>query len=112
MDCKIPTLQSSDRRISVGRFTYGNPRLMLWNEEDRIEIGAFCSIADDVAILGGGEHHTDWVTTYPFPAIPSLWPEARTLDGSHTSRGDVSIGHDVWLGSQCMVMSGVTLKSD
>ena len=60
-------------------------------------------------IFMGGNHRLDWVTTYPFPAIPSLWPEARTLDGSHTSRGDVSIGHDVWLGSQCFVLSGVTI---
>ena len=31
------------------------------------------------------------------------------LDGSHVSRGDTVIGHDVWLGSQALILSGVTI---
>lgn len=61
----IPPLASTDPRISVGRYTYGSPQLKVWSEGERIEIGAFCSIADDVVIFGGGEHRLDWVTTYP-----------------------------------------------
>ncbi|MBR3191286.1 MAG: CatB-related O-acetyltransferase [Bosea sp.] len=57
----------------------------------------------------GGNHRTEWATTYPFPALPGLWPEAVGLDGSHVSRGDTVIGHDVWLGSQALILSGVTI---
>ena len=51
---KIVPFQSADPRVTVGRFTYGNPRLMLWVDVERIDIGAFCSIADNVTIFAGG----------------------------------------------------------
>jgi hypothetical protein len=31
------------------------------------------------------------------------------LDGHDATRGDVTIGHDVWIGSQAMIMSGVSI---
>jgi carbonic anhydrase/acetyltransferase-like protein (isoleucine patch superfamily) len=31
------------------------------------------------------------------------------MSGHDATRGDVTIGHDVWLGSQAMIMSGVTI---
>jgi virginiamycin A acetyltransferase len=96
-------------QIIVSPYTYGRPKVRFPGTGTSLRIGRYGSIADGVEIFMGGNHRLDWVTTYPFPAIPSLWPEARTLDGSHTSRGDVSIGHDVWLGSQCFVLSGVTI---
>jgi acetyltransferase-like isoleucine patch superfamily enzyme len=96
-------------QIAVGAYTYGRPKVRFPESGRRLRIGRFGSIADGVEILLGGNHRTDWATTYPFPALPGLWPEAAGIAGSDTSRGDVLIGHDVWLGSQCMVMSGVTL---
>ena len=55
-DCRsdIPELISSDRRLTVGRFTYGNPKILMWADEERIEIGSFTSIAEEVTIFGGG----------------------------------------------------------
>jgi lipopolysaccharide biosynthesis protein len=38
-----------------------------------------------------------------------LFPDARAPEDFHASRGDVVIGHDVWLGSGCMILSGVTI---
>jgi lipopolysaccharide biosynthesis protein len=38
-----------------------------------------------------------------------LFPDARAPEDYHASRGDVVIGHDVWLGSGCMILSGVTV---
>lgn len=96
-------------QISIGAFSYGCPKVRFPESGTRLSIGRFCSIADGVEILLGGNHRLDWVTTYPFPALPRLWPEAAGITGSETSRGDVRIGHDVWLGSQCMVLSGVTI---
>jgi hypothetical protein len=41
--------------VSVGRFTYGHEKIVLnqWNEGAPLDIGAFCSIADNVQILNG-----------------------------------------------------------
>jgi acetyltransferase-like isoleucine patch superfamily enzyme len=96
-------------QIAVGAYTYGRPKVRFPESGVRLRIGRYGSIADGVEIMLGGNHRLDWATTYPFPALPRLWPEAAGIGGSDTSRGDVIIGHDVWLGSQCMVMSGVTI---
>lgn len=96
-------------QIAAGAWTYGRPKVRFPESGARLTIGRYGSIADGVEILLGGNHRTDWVTTYPFPALPGLWPEAAAIEGSDTTRGDVTIGHDVWLGSQAMILSGVTI---
>ncbi|KPF71896.1 chloramphenicol acetyltransferase [Bosea sp. AAP35] len=96
-------------RVAVGAWTYGRPKVRFPESGARLTIGRYGSIADGVEILLGGNHRTDWSTTYPFPELPRLWPEAVGISGAHVTRGDVAIGHDVWLGSQCMVLSGVTI---
>jgi len=93
----------------IGAYTYGRPKVRFPESGARLVIGRYGSIADGVEILLGGNHRLDWATTYPFPALPELWPETAGKTGHDTTRGDVVIGHDVWLGSQCMVMSGVTI---
>jgi acetyltransferase-like isoleucine patch superfamily enzyme len=94
---------------SVGDYTYGNPRVRFPEAGVKLTIGRYCSISDDVTIMVGGNHRPDFVTTYPFAAIPQLWPEAKGLTGHHVSKGDVTIGHDVWMGTGCIVMSGVSI---
>jgi len=96
-------------QVTVGAWTYGRPKVRFPESGAKLTIGRFGSIADGVEILLGGNHRTDWVTTYPFPEWPDLWPAAAGIAGSDATRGDVAIGHDVWLGSQCMVLSGVTI---
>lgn len=71
-----------------------------------INIGKFCSIANEVKIFLGGEHRTDWVTTYPFNQI---FKEASHIKGHPKSKGDVHIGHDVWIGYGATIMSGVCI---
>lgn len=94
--------------VSIGRHTYGAPRLRWWGEPANLSIGSFCSIAEGVEIFLGGNHRTDWVTTYPFPVMRH-WPEARAIQGHPATRGDVRIGNDVWLGAGCVILSGVTI---
>ncbi|MGL4727917.1 MAG: CatB-related O-acetyltransferase, partial [Bosea sp. (in: a-proteobacteria)] len=93
----------------IGGASYGRPKVRFPESGAAISIGRFCSIADGVEILLGGNHRMDWVTTYPFPEFPRQWPEAIGHMGHQPSRGDVRIGHDVWLGSQSMVLSGVSI---
>lgn len=95
--------------FSIGEYSYGRPKVRFPESGRKLSIGRYCSIADKVEILLGGNHRTDWASTYPFAALPGLWPSARGLDGYHASRGDVRIGHDVWLGSGAIVLSGVTV---
>lgn len=93
----------------VGQFSYGYPKVRFSETGAKLRMGRYCSVADKVEILLGGNHRMDWATTYPFTALPELWPSAKSLEGSHASNGDVTIGHDVWLGSGCLILSGVTI---
>ena len=95
--------------FDVGAYSYGRPKVRFPESGRRLSIGRYCSIADRVEILLGGGHRLDWVSTYPFAAMRGLWPDARAPGDFHTARGDVTIGHDVWLGSGCMILSGVTV---
>jgi acetyltransferase-like isoleucine patch superfamily enzyme len=93
----------------IGEFTYGKPKVRFPESGRKLTIGRYGSIADKVEILLGGNHRSDWGTTYPFSAFRELWPSAPKSEDYHTSRGDVTIGHDVWLGSGAIIMSGVTV---
>lgn len=92
--------------FEIGDGTYGKPAVLRWNEGTTLKIGRYCSIAKGVTISLGGEHRTDWVTTYPFPAIA---PEAAQIPGHPRSKGDVVIGNDVWIGHEALILSGVTI---
>lgn len=103
----IPELSIDDQRVSIGRFTYGAPTLKLWSEGERISIGAFCSIADDVVIFGGGEHNTHWVTTYPLRI--AFGDPLAGHDGHPASKGQTRIGNDVWIGDGAVILSGTVI---
>jgi len=90
----------------IGDFTYGKPEILSWGEGTTVKIGAFCSISSGVKIFLGGDHRTDWVTTYPFNI---LWDCAKHIKGHPKSKGDVIIGNDVWIGADATILSGVTI---
>ncbi|WP_091830551.1 MULTISPECIES: CatB-related O-acetyltransferase [Bosea] len=94
-------------QITIGAYSYGRPKVRFPESGAKLTIGRYCSIADGIEIMLGGNHRTEWATTYPFPAMSGLWPDAAGLAGADVSRGDVVIGSDVWLGSQALILSGV-----
>lgn len=95
--------------ISVGRFTYGFENLSIrqWNEGAALKIGAFCSLADNINIFLGGNHRTDWITTFPFGHIYQNELGGSDILGHPSTKGDVVIGNDVWIGSGVTILSGV-----
>jgi virginiamycin A acetyltransferase len=100
--------QTQLARYSIGDWTYGIPTVRDWGQGATLTIGKYCSIAERVTILLGGEHRTDWITTFPFLELLKPPPEARPISAS---RGDVRIGNDVWIGFDAMILSGVTIGS-
>ena len=51
------------------RSATAGPRCGFPESGRKLTIGRYCSIADKVEILLGGNHRIDWVTTYPFSAL-------------------------------------------
>lgn len=105
--------------IEVGDFTYyDDPRGPEHFEEnvlyhfdfigDRLVIGRFCSIAAETRfIMNGGNHATEWFSTFPFPIFGEGWEAAEPE--SWPNKGDTVVGHDVWIGYNATVMPGIEI---
>lgn len=93
----------------IGDYSYGRLRIRAWGEGSRLIIGRYCSFADGVTIFLGGNHRTDWISTYPFSDFSALWPEMKGRRSTLSTRGDVTIGSDVWVGAGATILSGVTI---
>jgi acetyltransferase-like isoleucine patch superfamily enzyme len=94
-------------RYEIGEWTHGHYGLQVLSPEGgTLRIGRFCSIARGVTIILGGEHRKDWVSTYAFPV---LVPGAEDHTDYSLTKGDVTIGNDVWIGINSIILSGVTL---
>lgn len=93
--------------VGIGNHSYGYPSVYAWNNETKLTIGKFCSIAEEVVFVLGGEHRMDWVTTFPFNVLHRDWPEAKFILGHPASKGEIVIGNDVWIGHGALILSGV-----
>jgi acetyltransferase-like isoleucine patch superfamily enzyme len=94
---------------TFGAHSYGRIRIRRWGEGTKLHVGTFCSFADDVTVFLGGNHRTDWISTYPFSDFAAAWPDSARHPSTLSSRGDVVIGHDVWIGSGATILSGVSI---
>jgi acetyltransferase-like isoleucine patch superfamily enzyme len=95
--------------MSFGKYTYGTPTIHWKNNDAKLVIGNFCSISGNVNIYLGGNHRKDWVTTYPFGHIHQNIFNNFNGNGHPTTKGNVIIGNDVWIGSGSTIMSGIQI---
>ena len=95
--------------MSVGKYTYGYPNVLWQNNDAKLVIGNFCSIAGNVNVYLGGNHRTDWVTTFPFGHIHQNVFNKYNGEGHPSTKGDVIIGNDVWIAANVTIMPGVTI---
>ena len=95
--------------MSIGTGTYGDPIVYWWNLETHLNIGKFCSIADRVVFILGGEHSTQSKSTFPFTSFPKQWKNIDFDSGQPISKGDINIGNDVWIGYRATILSGVSI---
>jgi acetyltransferase-like isoleucine patch superfamily enzyme len=97
--------------LSMGKYSYGNPKI-LWNVDNlKVVCGNFVCIADNVTIfLGNGYgHDSSFVTIYPFGyTYCDIFD--NVVNNSRNTNGDVHIGNDVWIGNGSTIMSGVTIS--
>jgi acetyltransferase-like isoleucine patch superfamily enzyme len=98
-------------KVTVGRFSYGynNIAIKQWGEGASLRIGQFCSIAKDVNIFLGGNHRTDWISTFPFGHIFKAELGGVGISGHPSTKGDVVIGDDVWIAYGVTILSGITI---
>ncbi|MGN4977030.1 DapH/DapD/GlmU-related protein [Aeromonas sp. 95A] len=94
------------RVVTVGRESYGALIIKQWGaNKERLSIGSFVSIAENVCFLLGGNHHLNGFLTYPiYSKFKQLTPE---LDAQ--SKGAIIVDDDVWIGFGAVILSGVRL---
>lgn len=74
--------------------------------QDSLRIGKFCSIACGAKFLFNAANHTlTAATTYPFPLFTPALPVTAAWD----NKGDIVVGHDVWIGFEAVILAGVTI---
>jgi len=96
--------------FEIGDYSYGAPIVRMFEVPARLIVGKFCSIAQGSQFLIGGNHRTDWVTTYPFIRRRAQWPGfAADLADLLPSGGDTVVGSDVWIGTDATILSGVRI---
>lgn len=76
------------------------PVTVFWSEQADLIVGKYCSFGNKITVFLGGNHRTDWATTYPFDS---------GNPGHPATKGDVIIKNDVWIGHGATILSGVTI---
>ena len=90
------------KRIKLGIASYGEIEVIAFNNVSKLEIGNYCSIAQNVRFILDADHQIKSISSYPFKVklLQSKLFEA-------TSKGDIVIDDDVWIGYGATIMSGV-----
>lgn len=90
--------------VEVGKYSYGPLNIRTWGaSNEKLKIGNFVSIAEDVLFILGGNHRMDTLSTYPFKVM--FLGEKREA----YSKGPVVVEDDVWIGTRAIILSGVTI---
>jgi len=107
-------LKKYERHLIVGRHTYGvipETTVLRATADAPVTIGSFCSISAGVVIIAQAEHPTDLPSTFPFRSL--MFGGVASAMGlkncDAVARGPITIGHDVWIGQNAIVLSGVTI---
>jgi len=91
--------------ISIGNFTSVNgPNTDMKAVINKIIIGNFCSIARNVTFQ---EYNHDFTKLTSYFVHRNL--ENKPMKEDVISKGDIIIEHDVWIGTHCVILSGVTI---
>ena len=90
--------------IRCGKYSYGKPKVLTFGaREEKLKIGNYVSIAENVTFILSGGHFIDTFTTYPFKTM-CFNKENETL-----CKGPIKVCDDVWIGYGATILSGVTI---
>lgn len=93
--------------VTVGKGGYGllNIQSLSPDSGERLKIGNFVSIAPGVLFILGGNHQVNTITSFPIYSKSVRYNPA--LDAQ--SKGPITIEDEVWIGTNAVILSGVTI---
>lgn len=93
--------------VEIGRFTsLCGPNFNIESGYSKVSIGSFCSLARNVSIQAEN-HRTDRITSYFI--CQNLFNNKQFEESC--SKGDIVIENDVWIGTQCVILSGAYIST-
>ncbi len=101
-----PELEINAGHLTIGEHTYiGGPGRISSLPDTKVTIGKYTSIASGLQAIGA--LHNSYIANYP---LSNFFPKEDHPGLNHgTSRGDITIGSDVWIGVNVIVLSGVNI---
>jgi virginiamycin A acetyltransferase len=94
--------------VQVGLYSYGTINVLNYNQlnkKDKLIIGNFVSIANEVKFLMNENHQTNTLTTFP---LKSTFLKKHHEDDT-ISNGSIVIEDEVWIGYRATILSGVRI---
>ncbi|QHX36295.1 CatB-related O-acetyltransferase [Spiroplasma sp. BIUS-1] len=76
---------------------------------DKLIIGKFCAIADEVKFLmNGANHRMDSISSFPFEMFNEFGVDSKKIRSAKV-KGDTVVGNDVWIGYGATILPGVKI---
>ena len=90
--------------ISIGYGSYGELNIVDYGNKSKLVIKNYVSIAQNVTFVLNAEHSIKYISSYPY--------RNKIIKGGDeaTSKGDIIIDDDVWIGYGSTILSGVHLS--
>lgn len=88
--------------VVVGDHTYGELNVVTFRDVSKLIVGSYCSIGQNVHFILDAGHFTDKISTFPFRTAL-----LQMQNYEATSKGNITINDDVWIGYGATIMSGV-----
>jgi acetyltransferase-like isoleucine patch superfamily enzyme len=96
------------RHATIGRYSKSLDGHSFFNctEQSPVEIGSFCAIGPQVRFYCQANHPTDTAANY---ALQHQIFKTRSTFEYLKTNGPIKLGHDVWIGADAIILSGVTI---
>ena len=90
--------------LEAGKYSYGELNVIAFNNDCKLKIGNFVSIAQNVYFHLSTEHYLNHISTFAYK-VKVLKETANESFG----KGDIIVGDDAWIGFGSQILSGVKI---
>ena len=92
--------------VEIGAYSYlSGPNINIHSCINKVKIGRFCSIARGVQI----QEYNHPINKLSTSFLKKKLSHSNSIKEEIESKGEVIIGHDVWIGANAIILSGVKI---
>lgn len=100
--------------VNWGKYSYGDVKIIGSKHYGIVNVGKYCSLAEDIRVFMANDHIVNNISTYPFghkgKPITNLMKVKLSRNRYHKKRRfEINIGNDVWIGSHSIIFREVKI---